>query len=118
MVEERKIVLDLLEKGTISKEEAFKLLEALDKAKDDGFDINEELKKLRDSADKFFTIAKEKVKEAEPKVQSSARQAKNKAKDIFRTLREKKEGKPNEEDIFEHDYFLEDKSDKENEQEK
>ncbi len=107
MSEERKIILNLLEKGSISNEDAFKLLEALDNTKTgSSFNIQEELDKLGKSTEKYINKAQEKFDDAVPHIQSGANKAINKAQDALRILANKTSGKSKNDDIFEHDDFL------------
>ncbi len=106
MSEERKIILNLLEKGSISNEEAFKLLEALDNTKGNKFDLEQELDKLGKSTEKYVRLAQEKFDEAVPHIQSGANKVINKAQDALKTLANKTSNKSKNDDIFEHDDFL------------
>ncbi len=117
MEEERKIILGLLESGVITKEEAFKLLDAIDnnENKKSGF-LEEELKKLGVSLDRLGKKAKKSYKKYEPSINESANVLKKTAgalyKDFMKTVNpprrhETKGNQSNDEsDIFEHDDFV------------
>ncbi len=109
MVEERKIILDLLDINRITKEEAFKLLEALDKSQKSHskFNFDRELHKLGKSADRLIKDISDKYKKYEPNINEVAKKTKDSAINLFNNVSGKiKKEKPKENDIFEHDDFV------------
>ncbi len=112
MEEEKKIVLGLLESGVITKDEAYKLLDAIDRgeAKKSGF-LEEEFTKLGVSIDKLTKKAKRTYKKHEPSLNASAEQIKKTAFAIFDDFKDfvnldNRKDDLEEEDIFEHDDFV------------
>lgn len=97
-MEEKILILRLLEEGKITKEEAFSLLEALNdnlcngkhKRKKDDFSFEDDLNKFAKSVEKFAEEVNSKVsttfKEIEPKVKKNTQNILNKTSELLSNL--------------------------------
>lgn len=108
MKEEKEIVLQLLEEGKISREEAMKLYEGLNKAEKPPKKnvIDEGIKKASDIFGKATETVSGKYKEIEPTVKEKSKEVYSKAQETVSNIHSKFEkNEINEEDIINHDDF-------------
>lgn len=111
MKDEKKLVLDLLDRGRITKEEALILLDGMDSdninGKTERTSFEGGLKQIGKSIDGFAKKANEKYKEYEPQIQDATEKAKDLIVTKYNDISKKTgEAKKDAENIFEHDEFL------------
>lgn len=113
MKDEKKIVLQLLEEQKINKDDALKLLEALDKAK--AADKNKvDISKTLDTAKKKFgdvsLKASKKYEEIKPEIKKASKKTKDSISDIYKDISSNIKKKSTEDEIFYADENIENES--------
>ncbi len=112
-MEERKIILDLLLENKIDRDEAVRLLEALDKNKRHYENANKNFentfKKFGKSVDKFSDKAVNTYKDYEPVINDTADKVKDSVEKLYKKYSKKAKSKFSKDaDIFEYDDFDDD----------
>lgn len=89
MKEEKKIILQLLEEQKINKDEALKLLDALDKAKETSknkIDINKSLDSAKKKFEDVSFKAGKKYEELKPEIKKASKKTKNNISEMYKDL--------------------------------